>query len=222
MASPTNVRAYLAHWFQLGKPLVFEHQSTTCLPVPVFNQGEYSPTFEACWQQVERCDGKDCHLLGTDQSIAELLSPAWDIEACARCFLPVPLPVRTTALPLCPCSDMPQWPNDDVPLPRLAVNTQEHLGSIRDHLQHRHSPGHSPEAPLDQPRAAAPSAAAAPAGFEGVAPPMAEPCDRTHLQRLFQRSANLYPSVTPPNAVAPIPAPDPTPLAELPGEDYCP
>ncbi|WP_008314256.1 hypothetical protein [Leptolyngbya sp. PCC 6406] len=134
MATTTHVRAYLAYWFQLGQPLVFERSNRHCLPIPIFDGGQYSADFETCWQQVEACGGEDCHLLGTDQSIAELLSGEWDIEPCARCTLPVPLPVRTATLPLCPCSDLPQWPNDEMPIPRAAVDSQQRLTSIRDRL----------------------------------------------------------------------------------------
>lgn len=199
MASPQQVRAYLAHWFQLGKPVVFESPQSACsppvqttsaqvgsptwLPAPIFSQGHYSSPFEACWQQILATGGEGCHLLGTDQTIAELLSPQWDIEPCARCTLPIPLPVRQVASPLCPCSDLPQWPNSDIPAPRAAVDSTAQLGILRDRL----GAGDSE--------------------------------DRSRLHTLFHRSADLYPTA----AVVPESVPESVPDANTPApEGRCP
>lgn len=163
MASREHVRAYLAYWFQLGKPVVFDREDTCCLPSPIFTHGGYSQPFEQCWQHIEATGGEGCHLMGTDQTLAELLSAKWDIGDCARCDLPIPLPIGVSDRRACPCNDMPQWPNHDVPQPRGAVSTPDRLTGIRDRLQatptrqrlqqiFQHSPG-LPKAPVDHPPA---------------------------------------------------------------------
>ncbi len=176
MASPEQVRAYLAYWFQLGKPVLCDGQrppqnhreASSWLPTPIFSHGQYSQSFEACWQQIMVTEGCDCHLAGTTQTIADLLSPQWDIEPCARCALPVPLPIGHIAHQPCPCNDLPQWPNTEVPSPRAAINSDRHLTDLRDRLtQVNLDPSKDPTA------------------------------DRDRLQTLFQRSAGLHPTPAP-------------------------
>lgn len=136
MASPDQVKQYLAYWFQLGKRLNLE-QDRSVLP-PVFTENHYSPAFEACWQQVLQVGGRDCYLDGTTQSLEELFSPRWDISDCARCSMPVPilnLGVWTTA---CPCFDLPTWPNTDLPQPRSAIDNHTQLSKIRERLSRQH------------------------------------------------------------------------------------
>ncbi|MDA0268250.1 MAG: hypothetical protein O2890_02380 [Cyanobacteria bacterium] len=136
MASSQQVRAYLAYWFQLGKPVVFQRRHSRCLPNPIFYHDDYSAEFEDCWQQLEAIGGQDCYLEGTDQTIADLLSPHWEISDCARCVMPVPMAIGPMVNPhTCPCQDLPLWPNSDAPSPRAAVNSNEQLGKIRDRLQ---------------------------------------------------------------------------------------
>jgi hypothetical protein len=135
MASHERVRAYLAYWFQLGKPVVWGRDQAPCLPSPIFTHGQYSQSFEQCWQQIESRGGEACYLAGTDQSVADLLSEKWDIEDCARCALPIPLSIGVAAATDCPCHDLPQWPNAEMPQPRAAVDSQYRLTGIRDRLQ---------------------------------------------------------------------------------------
>lgn len=133
MASVSQVRAYLAYWFQLGKPIIFHKSQTQCLPTPIFQGNRFSPAFEQCWQRVT-ADASDSHLLGTDQTIAQLLETDWEIADCARCSMPVPLPVNGIAISNCPCADLPLWPNNEIPQPRLPVESNDRLGTIRDRL----------------------------------------------------------------------------------------
>ena len=133
MASVSQVKSYLAYWFQLGKPIVFQKSQAQCLPSPVFQGSQFSPAFEQCWQQVIQ-DVTDCHLQGTDQTIADLLAGEWDITACARCDMPVPMPVRIVETSACPCADLPTWPNDEVPQPRMGVSNTTHLQNIYQRL----------------------------------------------------------------------------------------
>jgi hypothetical protein len=136
MASSQQVRAYLAYWFQLGKPVVFQRSQSRCLPNPIFYHDNYSAEFEDCWQQLQAVGGQDCYLAGTDQTIAELLSPQWEINNCARCVMPVPMAIGPIAdSQTCPCHDLPSWPNTDAPAPRAAVNSGQQLGRIRDRLE---------------------------------------------------------------------------------------
>jgi len=137
MASEQQVRQYLAYWFQLGKGVVIRGGQKTLLPRPVIQGNQYSPEFESTWQQVISKDAGDCHLEGTQQTIAALLTPGWEVQPCARCAMPVPL--RNPGLPVvleCPCADIPDWPNTEIPQPRDPVDTQIQLNRIRDRLHH--------------------------------------------------------------------------------------
>ncbi|MEL6380928.1 MAG: hypothetical protein AAFQ89_00345 [Cyanobacteria bacterium J06626_18] len=133
MASVSQVKSYLAYWFQLGKPVIFHKSQTQCLPSPLFQGNQFSPAFEQCWQQVAQ-NTADCYLLGTEQTIAELLDGEWDITACARCNMPVPMPVRIVDTSACPCADLPTWPNDEMPQPRMGVSNTSHLQNIHQRL----------------------------------------------------------------------------------------
>ena len=133
MASEQEVRQYLAYWFQLGKKAMLPNNQTM-LPQSVIQGANYSEEFEDCWRQIISPDTGDCYLEGTEQTITELLTPAWDLNSCARCTMPVP--VRNVGMPplSCPCNDLPTWPNTEVPAPRSPVNTQRQLMEIRQQL----------------------------------------------------------------------------------------
>lgn len=133
MASVQKVQSFLAYWFQLGKPVVLQHRNTACLPTPVFQGAQFSPAFQACWRQIME-HPEQSFLKGTDENIAELLSDEWDIEGCARCTMPLPMPVRGIKLSPCPCADLPSWPNDDMPPPRQAICSHTRLNDIRQRL----------------------------------------------------------------------------------------
>lgn len=136
MASPEQVREYLAHWFQLGKPIVLENGKAECLPYPIFFGSRYSQAFEECWQKVLHIGGKDCYLKGTDQTIDMLLSPEWDVLPCARCTLPIPLPDLGYFPYVCPCHDLTiVWPNDEIPCPRMGADTNQHLSRLQQRLR---------------------------------------------------------------------------------------
>ncbi len=134
MASQTEVRDFLAHWFQLGKPVVLAANLGVCLPSPIFQNGDYSPSFEDCWQRIMLTSGQDCYLDGTTQSIADMLLPGWDITACARCAMPIAIPTAGIATHLCPCNDLPTWPNTEVPMPRTAVDNRDQLVALQRRL----------------------------------------------------------------------------------------
>lgn len=135
MASRNEVKSYLAHWFQLGKQVVSD-DGQTVYQLPKVVQGErFSPEFEACWAHIIANGGRAYYLNGTSQTIEELLQPTWDIVNCARCEMPIPLTQTELELHDCPCHDLPNWPNEEIPRPRLPVNSQNHLSKMTERLQ---------------------------------------------------------------------------------------
>ena len=135
MASSQQVREYLAHWFQLGKPMVLDHEGSECLPEPIFQQGHYSPAFEDCWQRILSACGQGCYIKGTSVTVAMMLTPAWDMTTCPRCPMPVLMPAAGIRHEPCPCHDIPTWPNDTTPPPRLGVDNNCHLNALRERLK---------------------------------------------------------------------------------------
>ncbi|MDB9319709.1 hypothetical protein [Nodularia spumigena] len=139
MATKQEVKEYLAYWFQLGKKVVVGNGKATFLPQPVLKGDRYSVEFEECWQTILCHTTGDCYLEGTDETIRELLTPAWEVSACGRCQMPVPM--RSLGMPalLCPCNDLPNWPNTELPAPRSPISNQEQLMVIRERLQNAHN-----------------------------------------------------------------------------------
>ena len=103
-------------------------------PLPIFNADRYSSEFEDCWQKMLDPQSGDCYLEGTQQTIQDLLSPQWEFHPCARCTIPVPIEVLGQSGLSCPCHDLSNWPNLELPLPHLPVNSQENLDRIRQRL----------------------------------------------------------------------------------------
>jgi hypothetical protein len=134
MATKEEVKRYLAYWFQLGKKIVIDNGQESFLPKPVLDGDRYSKEFEECWQKILLPESGECYLEGTQESIAELLTPAWDMLPCSRCSMPVV--ARNVGMPaeLCPCNDLLNWPNTELPAPRSPVNSQEQLMAIRQQL----------------------------------------------------------------------------------------
>jgi hypothetical protein len=135
MASEHQVKQYLAYWFQLGKHVLIRGGQTGLLPQPVIRGDRYSPEFEECWHRVQSADAGDCYLEGTNQTIAELLSPVWELNSCSRCSMPVPIKSLGVGDLECPCIDLPDCPNTQIPQPRAPINNQILLGQIRDRLR---------------------------------------------------------------------------------------
>lgn len=141
MATEAQVKRYLAYWFQLGKKVLLRNGQEKLLPNPIFEENRYSIEFENCWQHLIDPKSGDCYLEGTDQTIQQLLSPAWEIVDCARCQMPIPInQVGQTSLE-CPCIDLPLWPNTELPAPRLPVDSRKHLSNLSQRLQrHQNNP----------------------------------------------------------------------------------
>ncbi|WP_425365343.1 hypothetical protein [Gloeothece verrucosa] len=137
MATEQQVKLYLAYWFQLGKKVLLRNGREQLLPKPIFSENSYSSEFENCWERLIDPKSGDCYLEGTNQTIQQLLSPAWEIIDCARCQMPVPVRQLGQPCPECPCSDIPLWPNTELPLPRSPVDTRERLNNLTQRLQKR-------------------------------------------------------------------------------------
>jgi hypothetical protein len=134
MASEQAVRQYLAYWFQLGKGIVVNGGRDVLLPQPVIEGDRYSKAFEGCWRQAQSAQAGDCYLEGTSQTVAELLSGDWDVVLCARCTMPIPVPIAGVTEAECPCHDLAGWPNTELPLPRSPIKSQQALANIRQRL----------------------------------------------------------------------------------------
>ncbi|MBD2355339.1 hypothetical protein H6G41_12035 [Tolypothrix sp. FACHB-123] len=133
MATEQDVKRYLAYWFQLGKKVFVGNGRAYLLPQPVLQGDRYSPEFENCWQEIY-AQASECNLEGTDETIGELLTPAWEMLPCSRCNMPIAM--RNLGMPAlyCPCNSLPTWPNTELPSPRSPISTQEQLKIIRDRL----------------------------------------------------------------------------------------
>jgi hypothetical protein len=134
MASLAEVKEYLAHWFQLGKKVYINNGDTELLPQHIFHNMDYSAEFERCWELVLSDRSGDCYLEGTSQTIAELLTPSWDLVDCARCSMPIPLPVAGIPAESCACVDLPNWPNDEIPSPISSVAVRSRLVDMQNRL----------------------------------------------------------------------------------------
>jgi hypothetical protein len=135
MASLQQVKIYLAYWFQLGKKVWLRNGQEKILPQPVIEGDRYSQQFESCWQRILERKGQDCYLEGTNQTIEQLLTPQWEIMPCARCEMPVAMIDLGTASPDCPCSDLYNWPNTELPSPREPIQNKVYLTKIQARLQ---------------------------------------------------------------------------------------
>lgn len=135
MASTTEVRTYLAYWFQLGKKLVWRNGVEILLPETILQGDRFSPQFEACWQKIISIGGKDCYLEGSAETIEQLLSSSWDINDCVRCDMPVAIVVSGIQSLDCMCSDLDNWPNHELPKPRSPMNNQVQLNKITARLK---------------------------------------------------------------------------------------
>ncbi|MDB9495349.1 hypothetical protein PN441_00210 [Spirulina major CS-329] len=133
MASPQQIKQYLAYWVQLGKGIVIGDRPPMYCKT-VLAKENYCNEFESIWQQVEACHGEGCHITGTDQELAELFSEQWNVTACYRCELLVPQKVRGMPATTCPCADIDTWPNLEIPKPRLPLSSNGHLAKISHRL----------------------------------------------------------------------------------------
>lgn len=135
MASVTEVKTYLAHWFQLGKKLIWCNGQEELLPAKIIQGDRFAPEFESCWEKIMSVGGRDCYLVGSEATIQELLSSAWTIDSCARCAMPVPIVESGTPSLDCVCSDLDNWPNSELPAPRSPIDSRVQLNNINARLK---------------------------------------------------------------------------------------
>jgi hypothetical protein len=140
MASLPQVKQYLAHWFQLGKRVYLRNGDLALLPSKVFHGINYTTEFELCWELILSPHSGDCYLEGTSQTIADLLSPSWEIVGCSRCQMPVPMRVAGIPIGSCPCDNLPNWPNNELPSPISPQQVESKLIDIKDRLVRVASP----------------------------------------------------------------------------------
>lgn len=139
MASQQQVKDYLASWLQLGKQIRVGIQQTPQSIQRVVQGDRYSTEFENLWQFIQGPESGDCHLDGLAPSIAELLTEQWEIADCSRCQMPVSLPIAGVTSPICPCHNLSNWPNEELPRPRTPIDSSGHLRSIYQRLTHASS-----------------------------------------------------------------------------------
>ncbi|MEL6471088.1 MAG: hypothetical protein AAFQ74_15275 [Cyanobacteria bacterium J06623_4] len=152
MASKADVKKYLAYWFQLGKKVVDGDGKTICQPKTVLQGDRFSQEFEQCWATILSADTHDYTLEGTNETIATLLSPAWTIESCARCDMPVPMPEVELSQHPCPCNDLPNWPNTELPQPRMPINSNHRLNDLKARIESKLA-AHGPSAQIPSEKA---------------------------------------------------------------------
>ncbi|MEN9216043.1 MAG: hypothetical protein Q6K90_01820 [Gloeomargarita sp. HHBFW_bins_162] len=133
MASQEAVRHYIACWFQAGKTVVYGQE--TWRPIPVTQAGQYSSEFDTLWQEMVQRGLDHYYLAGTDVSLGQLCSGDWEILACSRCAMPVPVKVAGMMTGSCPCADLELWPNLELPLPHGAVDSHTHLAQVQARLE---------------------------------------------------------------------------------------
>jgi hypothetical protein len=137
MANKQDVKRYLGYWFQLGKKVIILNGADNLKPQKVIDGDRYSEEFEACWQKILSPSSGECYLEGTEETISQLLTPDWDIMGCARCFMPIPVKNAGFSSEICPCHNMPNWPNMELPPPRSPIDTKEKIMEIRNRLAMR-------------------------------------------------------------------------------------
>ena len=135
MASSIQVKTYLAHWFQLGKKLVWNNGKAELLPERIIKGDRFTNEFEECWRKVMSIGGRGCYLEGTTVSIAELLNSDWTIDRCARCAMPIPIVELGIQNLVCPCSDLDNWPNSELPAPHGPIDGRSQLRNINTRLK---------------------------------------------------------------------------------------
>ncbi|QUY44722.1 hypothetical protein [Acaryochloris marina] len=139
MASQQQVKDYLASWLQLGKPIRVGLQQEPHSISRVVLGEHYSPEFESLWRYIQSTESGECCLDGVVPTVEDLLTDQWEITDCSRCQMPVSLPVAGIASPECPCHDLSNWPNNELPQPRTPVDSAGHLRSIYHRLTHTSS-----------------------------------------------------------------------------------
>jgi hypothetical protein len=134
MAPETDVKKYVACWMQLGTQVWF-HNGQPAQVAKVIQGGRYSPEFENLWSNICGQATGDAYLSGTAITLQELMGNHWEIVQCARCTMPVAMQTAGTQQSLgCPCQELDNWPNTDLPCPRPPVDDLAKLKGIQSRL----------------------------------------------------------------------------------------
>jgi hypothetical protein len=132
MALETEVKKYVACWMQLGNQVWFRNGQPA--QAQVIQRGRYTPEFEALWSKVYEPAKGDAYLSGTTITLQELMSNSWDIVQCARCTMPVAIQIAGVQPLGCPCQELVNWPNTDLPCPRPPIDDLAQLKGIQSRL----------------------------------------------------------------------------------------
>jgi hypothetical protein len=134
MVPEVDLKTFVACWMQLGKGICQSNGEVVHLDT-VVQGGRYSDDFEALWHRIFHVNGQSYYLEGTTVALNTLSQSDWEILQCARCSMPVVMPIAGVASCICPCHDLAGWPNSEVPLPRPPINTSAYLGRISQRLK---------------------------------------------------------------------------------------
>ncbi len=135
MSNYDAVKKYFAQWLQMGKKVFMKNQNKLVGMNCVVRGESYTNEFEQLWAEISDPRSGDVYLEGTDESVQELLSPKWEVIACARCAMPVPIGMGPQVAQICPCDDLGCSPNLEAIAPREPVITAKHLTRIMSRLK---------------------------------------------------------------------------------------
>lgn len=133
MAAASEVKQYLALWFQLGKGAVDNRSGEVFRVRQILKGDRYSSDFERCWERIV-AEPAEFSLEGTTRSIAELLSNVWELTTCPRCVLPIPINLHGSEAGPCECVSLSWWPDNESPPPHLPVSDRTQLGFLCSRL----------------------------------------------------------------------------------------
>jgi hypothetical protein len=133
MALETDVKKYVACWMQLGTK-VWLRNGQPAQVTQVIQRGRYTHKFEAFWSNVREQAAGNAYLSGTETTLQELMGNSWDIAQCARCTMPVAMQIAGVQSLGCPCQELVNWPNTDLPCPRPPVDDLAQLKGIQGRL----------------------------------------------------------------------------------------
>lgn len=123
MATEEEVKSYLAYWFQVGKNVEIgtNREKKNVNKIFSLSSNEYSQEFNSLWEKiVEEADTS--FLEDTSFSIKKLLSSEIEIVACSVCNAIVASGIFFTNNS-CICSNIPLWPNLDIPQPKKLLDS---------------------------------------------------------------------------------------------------
>ncbi|MFN3925746.1 MAG: hypothetical protein ACK4QL_00155 [Pseudanabaenaceae cyanobacterium] len=135
MAEIEAVKHYVAQWLELGRGIQLGERLLRLSKVRAVQS--YTPEFESLWAEV-MTNPEQAYLENTLPSIAELATPAWQIDYCPRCHGLISSPTYNYGVVLpCPCADLPDLPNLDALMPHPPVSDRQYLRAVQQKLATR-------------------------------------------------------------------------------------